>query len=61
MNFLKYYSSAFTTLAVVLCLFTPEDTYEFIGGLLFVPVAIFLWLIAINYNIIKKETKQNEQ
>jgi len=42
MNFLRGYSAVVITLCVILCIFAAEDTYEFIGGLLFAPVAYYL-------------------
>ena len=55
MKFLLWYSAIVVSLSAILCLFASEDTYEFIGGLIYVPVVVYLWKQILAEN--RKEVK----
>lgn len=48
MKFLKYYSLVVVTISVVLCLFAGDsgDGSEILGGIIFLPVVAYLWILA---------------
>jgi len=59
MNFLKWYSVILVSIAVILCIFAAETNVDIIGGLLFAPVAVYLWIQIKEESNEQKAKKRN--
>lgn len=48
MEFLKWYSAMIMSWFTITAIFVPTNVYAFIGGIIFIPITIFLWKIIID-------------
>jgi hypothetical protein len=51
MEFLKWYSALVISWFALVAVLLPSNGYAFLGGLMFVPVSIFLWKIILDKKI----------